>query len=476
MRTTGTGLITRLAKAVCAVTMGAAAIAAPAAAQPQGPSAADVEAATTSDGWTTATPASVGMDPTVLDGARTYAFTPDRHTQGVVVVRGGKIVQEWYAPGEGPDSWAASWSEGKSFASALVGIAISQGKIPSVDVPMSTYYPEWAGTPKDAITLRDVLHMESGLQWSEDYDAADVASSDVIAMGLSADELAYAADRPLAHAPGTTFHYSSGDAMLLSGVIAKATGMSAEEYAHQVLFDPLGMKQVEWWRDAGGHTLTYCCLDTTSRDFARLGLLYLHDGDWNGHQVVPSSWVQDSTTPTANSNGRYGYMWWITQMPEVQGPIFYADGFDGQQTFVIPSLDLVVVRNGDYVKSECPPIADPTLFGRYPPSGLVPGAGTQPPASWSDADFLRPIVTSVVGAETGSPVLPDPEAQPTSRDPSGQAMVPCPSSTPPSTTTPSTTTPTTTTTTTVPTGPAPAPGPIPAPAATAIEVKVAFTG
>jgi CubicO group peptidase (beta-lactamase class C family) len=401
----------------------------------------------------------MGMDATTLDQARAYAFTPDRHTQGVVVVRGGKIVDEWYAPGEGPDSWAASWSVGKSFASTLIGIAISQGKIPSVDEPMTTYFPEWAGTPKAAITLRDVLHMESGLQWNEDYDVADVASSDVISMGLSSNELAYAASRPLAHPPGTTFHYSSGDAMLLSGVIEKATGMPADAYARQVLYDPLGMQQVEWWRDADGHTLTYCCTDTTSRDFARFGLLFLRDGDWNGTQVVPASWVHDATQPTANSGGSYGYMWWISTMPEVKGPIYNAIGFDGQYIHVIPSLDLVVVRNGDYVKSACPPIADPVLFGRYPPSGLSPTAGTRPPASWSSDDFLRPIVQSVVGPETGEPVVPGPEAKPTTRDPSGQKMAPC-ATTPPSG--PGDKTPTSPTKTAAP--------------AVAVEAKPTFTG
>lgn len=394
------------------------------------PASSTVRAAAGSDGWSTATPDSMGMDPTALDGARAYAFTPERHTQGVVVVRGGKIVNEWYAPGEGPDSWAASWSVGKSFASTLIGIAIDQGKIANVDVPMTDYFPEWVDTPKAAITLRDVLHMESGLKWNEDYDVSSVAASDVIAMGLAANELDYAASRPLANPPGTVFNYSSGDAMLLSGVIAKATGMPADAYARQVLYDPLGIQQVEWWRDADSHTLTYCCNDTTSRNFARLGLLFLNKGDWNGTQVVPSSWVHDATDATANSGGSYGYMWWLMTMPEVDGKIYVARGFDGQYIYVIPTLDLVVVRNGDYGKSACPPVADPTLFGIYPPSGLSADYGTRPPESWSDDDFLRPIVQSVVGPETGEPVFPGPEAKPTTRDPSGQKMAPCPFDTP----------------------------------------------
>ncbi len=354
------------------------------------------------------------------------------------MIRGGRLVAEWYAPGEGPDSWAASWSVGKSFASTLAGIAIDQGKIPNVDVPLSDYYPEWAGTPKGAITLRNVLQMESGLEWNENYNPAAIAESDVIRMGLSTDELAYAKGRPLTHTPGTRWSYSSGDAMLLSGVVAKATGMPADRYAEQVLFDPLGIRQVEWWRDGADHTLTYCCLDTTSRDFARMGLLFLNGGDWAGTQIVPSQWVDDAFTPVADSHGLYGYMWWIMTMPEVGGPIHLAQGFDGQFIFMIPSLDLVVVRNGSYVKSTCPPVADPNLFGVYPPFNLVPGQGTRPPLGWDSADFLRPIVQSVTGPGPEETVFPAAEAEPTSHDPGGQAMAPCPGSTPPPTAAPPT--------------------------------------
>ena len=388
------------------------------------------------DGWTTTSPESMGMDSGVLDGARGYAFEADRHTQGVVVVRGGQVVSEWYAPGEGPQSWAASWSMAKSFASTLVGMAIDDGKIPSVDVSMADYFPEWAGTDKAKITLRDVLHMESGLQWNEDYNPTNIDESDIIQLGISADELAYASSRPVAFPPGTRWNYSSGEALLLTKVIEVATGMRADEYARLKLFGPLGIHQVEWWRDGADHTLTYCCLDTTSRDFARYGLLYLRNGSWGGRQVVSQSWVNDSLTPTANSDGVYGYQWWITSTPGVEGPIYMANGHDGQFIYVIPGLDMVVVRNGDYVKSACEPVADPTLFGPYPPSGLAPGRGTTPPGSWSHDDFLAPIVASVTGPIPGGDAgqVPAAEPQPESRNPGGEPMDPCAPPEPPPTT------------------------------------------
>jgi CubicO group peptidase (beta-lactamase class C family) len=289
----------------------------------------------------------------------------------------------------------------KSVTSALIGIALAEGAIPSVDVPMTTYFPEWAGTPREAITLRHVLHMESGLDWLEDYDPTSLASSQIVQMvATQPDQLAYAAGRPARVPPGTAFNYSSGDTMLLSAVLAQATGMAPDDYARQKLFGPLGIDQIDWWRDAAGHTLTYCCVDTTSRDFARFGLLYLRGGAWGPTQVVPAAWVDASLTDTAATYERYGYQWWLR--PSGSGtvpPYFAALGHDGQFTYVIPSLDLVVVRNGTYAKSPCPPIADPNLVYYYPPSGLVPGQGTTPPDSWDDEAFLGPIVASLTGSQ-----------------------------------------------------------------------------
>lgn len=417
--------------------------------------------------WSVTDPASEGVAGSSLADARDYAFTPDKHTQGLVVVRGGRIVDEWYAPGEGPRSWAASWSMAKSITSILIGIAIDRHEIAGVDEPMTTWFPEWAGTPKASMTLRNVLQMESGLKWNEGYDPADIANSDVIQMGLSADELAYAASRPLEVAPGTRFQYSSGDAMLLSGVLQRATGMPADAYAKQMLFGPLGISQLEWWRDAAGHTLTYCCVDTTSRNFARIGLLYLHDGNWNGRQIVSASWVHDSLQGTPESDGQYGYQWWLASLPGVDGPIAMMNGHDGQFTYVIPSLDMVVVRNGDYIKSACPPVADPNLFGRYPPNGLSPDAGTRPPESWSHASLLNPIIDAVTGPAT-SDVFPGVEPDPGTRAPDGQRMAPCADDTASTTTT--TVVPQTTTTTPVP-GPSTA-----APVATAVAARPAYAG
>jgi len=351
--------------------------------------------------WVVEAPEDHGMDPATLEEARTYAFAEGRNTQGVVVVRDGLIVAEWYADGAGPDSWVASWSVAKSFASATVGIAIDEGMIPGVDEPMTTWYPEFSGTEREAMTLRDVLQMGSGLDWVEDYDPSSAGQSDIIQMVLGErDQLAYAVSQPAEVAPGSRWSYSSGDTMLLSGVLEQATGMPADEYATEVLFEPLGLERAEWWRDGEDHTLTYCCFDSTSRDFARFGQLYLQHGRWGDDQVVPEQWVEDSLVPSEASERAgdpYGYQWWLGEPDGIDEDVFAAVGHDGQWIYVIPDLDMVVVRSGTYVKNPGPPVADPNLFPVYPSDGFVPGQGTSPPDDWEASDFLGPIIASVEG-------------------------------------------------------------------------------
>jgi CubicO group peptidase (beta-lactamase class C family) len=348
--------------------------------------------------WEVAQPEEHRMDPASLDPARAYAFADGMNTQGVVVVHDGVIVAEWYGDGADEESWAAGQSVAKSFTSALVGIAIEDGLIPSVEEPMVTYFPEWAGSPRETITLRDVLQMSSGLDWVESNPAAPTeADSAQLVLG-EGDQLTYASSPPADSEPGSVWNYSSGDTMLLSGVIEQATGMPADDYARQEIFDPLGMERVEWGRDTFVHTLTHCCIEATSREFARFGLLYERQGTWGDEQVVPGAWVAESLEPTPQSDNRYGYQWWLVQADTLPDDTFKAWGSDDQYIYVIPSLDLVIVRNGTYVKVSGPPIADPNMFTRYPFSGLAPGKGTLPPEqTWDDAEFLQPIVQSLTG-------------------------------------------------------------------------------
>ena len=357
--------------------------------------------------WATGAPESQDVDGQKLEEARRYAFEEGRNTQGVVVARRGVIVAEWYAPGASEESWATSWSVAKSFASSLVGIAIDEGLIDGVDVPMSRYIPSWAGTEKEKILLRHVLQMAPGLEWNEDYNPNSLNTSDVIALVLrGGEELQIAAGKPVVAEPGTVFKYSSGTSMLLSAVIQEATGMSALEYARKKLFAPLGIERADWWQSMSGHTLTYCCVDMTSRDFARFGLLFARGGKWRDRAVVSPEWVQASTTPSP-ANAGYGYQWWLLGVQTQTGPgsapspstlppgTFAAIGVDDQIVYVVPSLDLVVVRNGTYVKDPGPAVADPQLVAHLPPSGIVEGKGTLAPKDWDIAGFLKLVIAAV---------------------------------------------------------------------------------
>ncbi|MCX5858528.1 MAG: serine hydrolase [Proteobacteria bacterium] len=328
--------------------------------------------------WTVSTPEEHGMDSAVLSGARDYAAGSGRHTQGVVVVRHNVIVAEWYFGGANAETPGTSWSVAKSFASALVGIAIGADKISGLDMPLANYYPDWAGTDKAEITLRQILSMTSGLDWNEGYED-NPGDSDVMRMLLiETDQLTFAAGREPAHEPGTYWSYSSGDSMLLSGVLEGATGDRVSAYADEVLFSPIGMKNVLWDSDQAGHTLTYCCINTPSRQFAKFGLLYLRGGKWGDRQVVPADWVKESTSPSQELYTGYGYQWWLydpgdPNWADTAGfpqDLFLAWGHHSQKIIVIPSLDLVVVRNG------------------------VPW---QVPDDWNDGEFLKPVLDSIKG-------------------------------------------------------------------------------
>jgi CubicO group peptidase (beta-lactamase class C family) len=337
--------------------------------------------------WQVSDPASEGLDPATLDGARTYAFQPAKHTQGVVVVKNGAIVAEWYADGDDASTLATSWSAAKSFSSTLIGIAIDQGKLPGIDIPMDQFFPAWKGDDRSAISLHSLLEMRSGLQWNEALDDAQFHIN-------TPDQLTTSAERPAARPPGTQFNYSSADSMLLSGVIEQSTGEIAGDFAQQNLFGPIGMN-AEWWTDAAGNTLTYCCIDTTTRDFARFGLLFARGGKWRDKQVVSKDWVDLATHPDPGLPF-YALQWWT----DVQGlvvngapaELFTARGLDSQNIYVFPSLDLVVVRNGIYHR-----IGDRAV--REGNNLLT----TLSPDSWDDVAFLGPVLRAIdPAAETSA--------------------------------------------------------------------------
>lgn len=337
--------------------------------------------------WEVVEPTSVGMDASRLEAARDYAFQPERNTQGVVVVKDGAIVAEWYAPNRDASSLGTSWSMGKSFGSTMIGIAIDQGLISGLDEPLSRFYPDWSGDPRGDIRLRDLLQMRSGLRWNEALD-------DAYFHAVELDQLGAAISRPLAREPGTFWNYSSADSMLMSGVIQSVTGRTTGEFARENLFGPIGMN-ADWWVDGSNHTMTYCCVDATSRDFARFGLLFGRGGRWRDRQVVSESWVEEATTPQ-EASPFYALQWWTDLSATVGGKqvrAFVARGLHTQNIYVFPELDLVVVRNGLYTRLGN---GDPIRVG----SNYLSTLG---PATWEDDRFLEPILQSLDPTADASP-------------------------------------------------------------------------
>lgn len=367
--------------------------------------------------WTVVSPAQAHMDPAGLDAACEYALSfdgngdgkPDMNTQGVVIVRGGAVVKECYAPGKGPDDPGTSWSMAKSFVSTLVGMAIDDKVIPGVDVKMSTFFPEWANDQRKDIRLEDVLQMQSGLHFIEEYVDA---TAEIAQLFASNDENAFVRGLKYETPAGTKWYYSSGDTQLLGAALDVTLGKPVGDYAQEKLFDPLGMSATEWWKDGSGHSAAYCCIDAPTRQFAKFGLLALREGKWDGKQLVSSAWIKKATTTLAAQNPGYAYQWWtqgslkkdIPQYPD----LYWADGLDQQKIFVLPSLDLVVAKNTLYTKPAGPATAaaGQGVLSKITPRGIggvdattgMPNAGTIGPLVWEDVGLLAPIINSIEGA------------------------------------------------------------------------------
>ena len=296
-------------------------------------------------------PASFDFHGTRIDTGSFLALTD---TTGLMVIKDDRVVFERYYRGTDAHTRTVGWSLSKSFASALVGIALSDGEIHSIRDPVTQYVPELAGSAYDGVAIKDVLQMSSGARWTEDYSDSH---SDVerfgraVAFGRPLD--AFAATLPREHEPGTYQRYNSMDTQVLGMVLRRATGTTLAEYLSAKIWQPLGMQQDGYYlTDHTGVEFAAGGLNATLRDFARLGLLYAHEGNWNGVQIVPSEWIRASVTPDSPHSmpGRrpssaevwgYGYQWWI---PDLRGE-YVAEGVFNQFIYVNPRDRLVIVKS-----------------------------------------------------------------------------------------------------------------------------------
>lgn len=297
-----------------------------------------------------------------LDTAVDWAFeefAPGRpwNTRAVVVAHGGRLLAEQYAPGITRDTPLLGWSMSKSVVNALVGILVKRG---ALDIRQPAPVAEWAapGDPRGGITLEHLLWMSSGLAFNEDYGDP---YGDVLTMLFREPDCGtYAASRPLLHAPGTVWDYSSGTTNLICRILREqldGEAASSLAFPRAALFAPLGMTSAVMEPDASGAFIGSSYTFATARDWARFGQLYLQDGEWNGERILPEGWVAYSTTPAPTSpRGHYGAQWWLNAgeagnpdnraFPDLPADLYYASGHEGQFVVVVPSRDAVIVRLG----------------------------------------------------------------------------------------------------------------------------------
>jgi CubicO group peptidase (beta-lactamase class C family) len=321
--------------------------------------------------WKKVSPGSVGLDAKKLGQIADTAKTGKSNC--LLVARDGKLADEWYWHGTNKDTTQDVYSVTKSFTSTLVGIAQDEGDLRITD-PAAKYIPAWKGTPASSVTIRDLLSMDSGRQWSFE--------SDYVQLLKAPDQTAYATGLTQSSAPGQTWTYNNAAVQTLEQVLRAATGESVATFAQEKLFKPLGMTHTKMSADKAGHALMYEGIRSTCRDMARFGEAMLD----KGKPIVSSGWVGQATAHSSTKlNAGYGYLWWLNHEGTLASPftatsltgakdqkkakgrivkgapsdLFWALGLGNQLVQVDPGTRTVVVRLGSAEPNPKPPTFGP---------------------------------------------------------------------------------------------------------------------
>lgn len=272
-------------------------------------------------------PATAGLNVDALDRHRLLCERSG--ADACLIVHKGRIVQEWYGPKYRAPMTAMSST--KSIAGLLVGMLVADGKIASIDRRVCEFLSDWCTGLRGRVTLRHLLAMTSGLPNLPDGRGVGYArDKNAFARALTPDSM-----------PGTSWAYSNEGVQLLSPILDKAAGEPIQDYAQRRLFTPLGMRDTRLKVDEKGHAWTYADLQTTPRDFARLGMLMAQRGMWNGTRIVPAQWITESVRPSQPYQPEYGLLWWTAMPHEAR---YAATGYLDTDMQVMPDAGLVIVR------------------------------------------------------------------------------------------------------------------------------------
>jgi CubicO group peptidase (beta-lactamase class C family) len=276
----------------------------------------------------------------IIDGYKTTSF---------LIFHRDSLLLEYYTEGFNEKTVSNSFSMAKSIVSLLAGIAIDEGKIKDINQPVSDFIPSFSEGDKSKLTIWHLLTMSANTDWSESggnplsHNAEGYYGSDLAGM---------IEDTKIEGEPGKSFRYQSGITLILGYCVSQATGVSLSEYASEKVWKKVGAEYPAYWSldKEDGIEKSYCCLYASGRDFARIGSLYMHNGNWKGEQIVSENWVSESLEPAelmdeyGEKNDRYGYQWWITTHEGRK--VFYMRGILGQYVICFPDEELIIVRTG----------------------------------------------------------------------------------------------------------------------------------
>ena len=270
----------------------------------------------------------------------------ERKTKSFLVIKNDSILFEKYYDGHKQTDISNSFSVAKSIVTSMLGKAIMEGKIKSLDQPVSDFFEEYKNGLASELTVGDLASMSSGMKWNEKYySVINITSESYFTDDLRSVILG----QEIENKPGKGFRYSSGDTQLLAMIIEKATGTSLSNYLSQKFWDPMGAENLALWQidsEESGMEKAYCCIAATARDFARFGKLYIDKGKWGDTEILDSSFVELSLNPVFDDSPFYGYGWWLY---EYEGKkVFTMNGHRGQFVISFPDENIIIVRQGDF--------------------------------------------------------------------------------------------------------------------------------